>query len=118
VTPVGSGVAGKPKNLIFASNGPKPEIGFRDAINNDIVILSHEESCLVGDRHISDDGLLWSVLVDWWRTAHCPTARQPPTRVDSSADAFKAPWPQMQSETSSPAISAISVRRLETRYRR
>jgi hypothetical protein len=26
----GRGVTGAPKNLIFASNGPKPEIGFRD----------------------------------------------------------------------------------------
>lgn len=34
-------------HLIFASRGPKPEIGFADAINNDIVILSGEESCLV-----------------------------------------------------------------------
>ncbi len=31
------GVKGRPKNLIFASRGPKPEIGFADAINNDIV---------------------------------------------------------------------------------
>src|SRR5262249_39066292 len=34
------GAGGRPKNLIFASRGPKPEIGFADAINNDIVILS------------------------------------------------------------------------------
>jgi very-short-patch-repair endonuclease len=71
VTSVGSGVAGKPKNLIFASNGPKPEIGFSDAINNDILILSNEESCLVYDRHISDDGLLWSELVEWWKAEYC-----------------------------------------------
>ncbi len=60
------GVTGAPKNLIFASNGPKPEIGFSDAINNDIVILSNAESCLVYDRPIRRDGLLWSELVDWW----------------------------------------------------
>jgi hypothetical protein len=41
------GVGGRPKNLIFASRGPKPEIGFADAINNDIVILSGEESCVL-----------------------------------------------------------------------
>ena len=61
------GVAGAPKNLIFASDGPKPEIGFSDAINNDIVILSNAASCLVYDRPIRRDGLLWSELVDWWR---------------------------------------------------
>ncbi len=61
------GPTGAPKNLIFASNGPKPEIGFSDAINNDIVILSNASSCLVYDRTIRRDGLLWSELVDWWR---------------------------------------------------
>lgn len=60
------GVSGRPKNLIFASRGPKPEIGFADAINNDIVILSGEESCLVYDRPIGASGLLWSELVSWW----------------------------------------------------
>jgi hypothetical protein len=60
------GVGGRPKNLIFASRGPKPEIGFADAINNDIVILSGEESCLIYDRPISSNGLLWSELVAWW----------------------------------------------------
>lgn len=63
---IARGVAGAPKNLIFASNGPKPEIGFSDAINNDIVILSNAESCLVYDRPIRRDGFLWSELVDWW----------------------------------------------------
>lgn len=60
------GVSGRPKNLIFASRGPKPEIGFADAINNDIVILSGEESCLIYDRPIGASGLLWSELVSWW----------------------------------------------------
>lgn len=66
--PFGRGPAGSPKNLIFASNGPKPEIGFSDAINNDIVILSNASSCLVYDRTIRRDGLLWSELVEWWRS--------------------------------------------------
>ncbi len=60
------GVGGRPKNLIFASRGPKPEIGFADAINNDIVVLSGEDSCLVYDRPIGSGGLLWSELVAWW----------------------------------------------------
>ena len=49
------------------SNGPKPEIGFSDAINNDIVILSNASSCLVYDRPTRRDGLLWSELIEWWR---------------------------------------------------
>lgn len=64
--PLVRGVGGRPKNLIFASRGRKPEIGFADAINNDIVILSGEESCLIYDRSIGSDGLLWSELVSWW----------------------------------------------------
>ncbi|QPM90614.1 AbiJ-related protein [Pseudooceanicola algae] len=63
------GVSGRPKNLIFASRGPKPEIGFADAINNDLVILSGEESCLVYDRPIGASGLVWSELVAWWGEA-------------------------------------------------
>lgn len=66
--PLGRGPTGSPKNLIFASNGPKPLIGFSDAINNDIVILSNASSCLVYDRPIRRDGLLWSELVEWWRS--------------------------------------------------
>jgi very-short-patch-repair endonuclease len=66
--PLAHGPAGSPKNLIFASSGPKPEIGFSDAINNDIVILSNASSCLVYDRPIRRDGLLWSELIDWWRS--------------------------------------------------
>jgi very-short-patch-repair endonuclease len=60
------GVAGRPKNLIFASTGPKPELGFADAVNNDIVILKHAEHCLVYDEPIGDEGLRWMTLVAWW----------------------------------------------------
>ena len=58
--PITRGVPGAPKNLIFASDGPQPEIGFSDAINNDITILSHADSCLVYDRPIL---ARWSSLV-------------------------------------------------------
>ena len=68
--PVIRGVDGRPKNLIFASRGPKPELGFADAINNDIVILSGEESCLVYDSPISANGLLWIDLIRWWSSQH------------------------------------------------
>lgn len=67
VRPIDAGVSGRPKNLIFASKGPKPEIGFRDAVNNDIVVLRNAEHCLVFEEPIPDDGLSWEVLVDWWR---------------------------------------------------
>jgi hypothetical protein len=64
------GVAGAPKNLIFASTGPKPELGFADAVNNDVVILAGAEHCLIYDRPIRRDGLLWSELVGWWGDQH------------------------------------------------
>jgi hypothetical protein len=68
--PITAGVAGVPKNIIFASNGPKPNIGFKDAINNEIVILKHEASCLVFDEAVPPDGLLWENLVHWWARKH------------------------------------------------
>lgn len=70
VRPMSRGVAGRPKNLIFASTGPKPDIGFADAVSNDVVILSNADSCLVYDRPISESGLLWSDLADWWAARH------------------------------------------------
>ena len=60
------GVSGTAKNLIFASNGPKPEIVLADAINNDIKIVKHEERCLVYDLPLTKDGLLWKHLIGWW----------------------------------------------------
>jgi len=60
------GVAGEVKNLIFAANGPKPEIVLLDATINQIKIARNEEYCLVYDREIPDKGLLWEDLVTWW----------------------------------------------------
>lgn len=43
------GVPGHCKNLIFAADGPKPELVLADALNNDIRITKNEEFCLVYD---------------------------------------------------------------------
>lgn len=64
--PLIGGVSGTAKNLIFASNGPKPEIVLSDAINNDIKIVKHEEHCLVYDRPLTKHGLLWKDMIGWW----------------------------------------------------
>lgn len=64
------GVPGELKNLIFAADGPKPEIVFRDAINNDIEITRNAHHCLVYDRPLDDSGLSWRALVAWWATSH------------------------------------------------
>jgi hypothetical protein len=61
------GAAGEVKNLIFAANGPKPEIVLRDAAVNQIEIVKNKEYCLVYNRPISERGLSWEELVDWWR---------------------------------------------------
>lgn len=60
-----SAAAGRPKNLIFASS-IKPDLRFRDAVNNDIEIVTNADKVLVYDRPIGMDGLLWSDLQSWW----------------------------------------------------
>lgn len=55
----------RPKNLIFASS-VKPDIRFRDAVNNDIEIVSNENDCLFYDRPIGVEGLRWKDLQQWW----------------------------------------------------
>jgi hypothetical protein len=54
------------KNIIFASSGPKPDLGFSDALNNDIQILSNAEYCLIYEEPVKNNGLWWSDLVKWW----------------------------------------------------
>lgn len=80
VRPALNGVAGNPKNLIFASTGPKPELGFADAVNNDIVILRHAEHCLVYDELPGDEGLRWITLVAWWAAREGLKPTDPSTR--------------------------------------
>jgi len=64
---IGAGVAGTMKNVIFAADGPKPEIVLGDAINNDVVIVRNEQFCLVYDQPLGAAGLTWADLVTWWR---------------------------------------------------
>lgn len=54
------------KNIIFAADGPKPEIVLLDATTNEIKIVKNAEFCLVYNRQLNYNGLLWSELVDWW----------------------------------------------------
>src|SRR5947209_17119906 len=60
------GVSGEIKNIIFAANGPKPELVLTDAVHNTVDIVANAEYCLVYDRPINSKGLLWSDLVSWW----------------------------------------------------
>lgn len=61
------GVPGEVKNLIFAANGPKPELVLTDALNNHIKIVRNEQYCLVYDRPLPSNGLTYAELVAWWR---------------------------------------------------
>jgi very-short-patch-repair endonuclease len=56
---------GRPKNLIFASQS-KPDLRFRDAINNDVEIVTNANKVLIYDRPITTDGIRWSDLQMWW----------------------------------------------------
>jgi very-short-patch-repair endonuclease len=62
------GVSGEIKNIIFAANGPKPELVLADAVHNIVDIVANAEYCLVYDWPINSSGLLWRDLVSWWRT--------------------------------------------------
>lgn len=61
-----TGVPGEMKNLIFAADGPKPEIVFSDAINNDLVVVKNDDFCLVYDRPLGPGSLSWRQLGQWW----------------------------------------------------
>ncbi|MFR1809331.1 MAG: hypothetical protein ACLSWV_10325 [Pygmaiobacter massiliensis] len=60
-----AGVQGSVKNIIFAAKY-KPEIVFDDALNNDIRITKNANQCLIYDRPIPQNGLMWSELVEWY----------------------------------------------------
>jgi len=60
------GVAGAAKNIIFASKNTKPDLVFRDAINNDVEIVGNTGDCLIYDQPLAAAGLSWRTLVQWW----------------------------------------------------
>ena len=76
--------SGHIKNLIFAADGPKPEIVLVDSTTNEIQIVENEQYCLVYDRAILQHGLLWQELVGWWQE------RQNLPRVEAAEIALHA----------------------------
>ncbi|MGV9967616.1 AbiJ-related protein [Streptomyces olivaceus] len=56
----------KPKNIIFASLA-KPDIRFKNAMDNDIEIVGDAENQLVYDRPTPAHGLRWRDLQAWWQ---------------------------------------------------
>ncbi len=57
-------IKGRPKNLIFASSD-KPDLRFRDALDNDVEIVTNADKVLVYDSPIGNDGLRWNDLQQW-----------------------------------------------------
>jgi very-short-patch-repair endonuclease len=65
VVAAGARGSGRPKNVIFASP-VKPDLRLRDAVNNDIEIVTHADEVLVYDRSVGPEGLRWQDLQTWW----------------------------------------------------
>ncbi len=59
---------GHPKNLIFGSS-VKPDLRFRDAIDNEVEIVTGAAQVLVYDRPIGHNGLRWCDLQAWWKVS-------------------------------------------------
>ena len=55
------------RTLVFAALEQKPDIRFRDLIDNEIEVLEHQGKVLVYDRQIGGDGLRWCDLQAWWK---------------------------------------------------
>jgi len=65
LTSLHAATRGGPKNLIFASPD-KPDMRFRDALDNDVEIVRNADKVLVYDRPIGNEGLSWNDLQQWW----------------------------------------------------
>ena len=92
------GVSSTFKNLIFAADGPKPELVLANAVSNTIEITANAQYCLVYDRPLGDAGLSWADLVAWWMRAQAPAgasdrdaANQLYYRLARSLDAGRTP---------------------------
>ena len=57
--------SGRVKNLIFASQN-KPDIVLRNALTNDIAVVTNPDEVLIYDRPIGREGLRWCDLQSWW----------------------------------------------------
>ncbi len=72
------GVTGQPKNIIFGSDGPKPDLVLVDAVDNDIQIVRNAEHCLIYNRPINpDSGVSFQMLVDWWEMVNTSDGTKP-----------------------------------------
>jgi hypothetical protein len=64
------GVQERVRTLIFAANGPKPEIVIDDVLTGRFRITRNQQYCLVYDQEIGPEGLFLTQLVEWWAAIH------------------------------------------------
>lgn len=72
-------------NLLYASDGPKPEIVWEDMLRNRIKEIKHQSSCLTYDKPIPRTGLAWKHLCDCW----VEKSRRNPERAEETRLAFR-----------------------------
>lgn len=58
--------SGTVKNLIFASDGPKPDLILKDTLTYEIEVVTNQKHILIYDQPIPNDGLKWNDLAAWW----------------------------------------------------
>lgn len=68
------GRSGSSKNLTFPADGTKPQIVLRDAVNNDVDILRHADTCLVFTAPLPPHGLARRQMVIWSTQQGVPLA--------------------------------------------
>jgi hypothetical protein len=78
-----TGADGEFKNLIFAANGPKPDIVLRDAVSDRLDIVRNGQYCLTYTRPLEASGLSWAALVAWWQEANPDLADDQTTAAGS-----------------------------------
>lgn len=97
-----TGVQGTVKNIIFAAKY-KPEIVFDDALNNDIRITKNANQCLIYNKAIPQNGLMWSELVAWYSAESGITENQEVALIKRLCDcldvSFKASGQKSGPET-------------------
>lgn len=94
------GPDGEFKNLIFASNGPKPEIVLTDAVSNNLDIVKNAEYCLTYTRPLGAAGLSWGDLVDWWKESRTAAS----TNLDKASSSL---YERLHESLASPAEKVL-----------
>jgi hypothetical protein len=93
-----AGNVGRPKQVIFAPLGIKPDLRFVDAVNSDVEVASDADKVLMYDRPISVEGLRWRDLQAWWADAQ---------KVSNDLEGQEEPVPETRQEPAGLASAAV-----------